>query len=106
MRTHDGKHVRISITQDPIPIVEDNPDEMKVVIRCPYCGRKSTYGETVMISGFVGCNHCYWDAGGMLNTVLWLLEYDYDAYIDRSFYKEGYEVNKRLWEERKKNNDS
>lgn len=38
MRTWDGKHIAISLTQPPAPIIKDNQDEMEVVIKCPYCG--------------------------------------------------------------------
>lgn len=65
-------------------------DEMQTVIKCPYCGAITTVGETVMISGFVGCNHCYWDEDGLLNTVMNLRENAYEEYLSGEFYKKGY----------------
>ena len=66
-------------------------DDMNTLIICPYCGKPTTVGDTVMISGFVGCNNCYWDkADGLLATVLRIRETDYAAYAKGDFYREGY----------------
>ena len=51
----------------------------------------TTVGETVMISGFVGCDNCYWDSeDGLMVTVLRLQENDYAAYAKGDFYRDGY----------------
>lgn len=52
-------------------ILEDNPDEMEIVVRCNNCGKPTKYGQTRMICGFVGCDNkiiidgeerqCYFD---------------------------------------------
>ena len=69
----------------------DEDDDMNTVIICPYCGKPTTVGDTVMISGFVGCDNCYWDeADGLLATVLKIRETDYAAYAKGDFYREGY----------------
>lgn len=61
-----------SLTQPPLRVIEDNEDDMKAIVECPYCHRHVPYGETVMISGMVGYDHCYWDEGGLMETTLWL----------------------------------
>ena len=69
----------------------DEEDDMYTLIRCPYCGKATTVGDTVMISGFVGCNNCYWDdKDGLMATVLRLWETDYEAYAKGDFYRDGY----------------
>ena len=98
----DRKYYYLSISQPPVEIVHDDPDDMQIVIRCPYCGHKTTVGDTVMISGFIGCPHCYWEAGGLLNTVMWIREHDYEEYKKGDFYKAGFKENLKLWKERKK----
>lgn len=52
-------------------VLEYNDDEMEIVVRCNNCGKPTKYGETRMISGFVGCDNkmiidgkeveCYFD---------------------------------------------
>lgn len=66
MRTGDGKYIALSITQPLIPIVRDDPDEMMIIIKCPYCGHETKVGLTYMISGFVGCENCYFEEGDYL----------------------------------------
>lgn len=38
-------------------ILEYNDDEMEMIVRCNNCGKPTKYGETRMISGFVGCDN-------------------------------------------------
>lgn len=102
MRTWDGKYIAISLTQPPAPIIKDDPDEMEVVIKCPYCGQETKVGLTYMISGFVGCGNCYFEEGGLFDTTRYLKEFDYPSYMDGGFYKDGYLANKKKWKERKK----
>lgn len=102
MRTWDGKHIALSVTQPPMPIIKDDPNEMEVIVKCPYCGHKTKVGLTYMISGFVGCENCYFEEGGLLDTTWYLKRYDYASYTDGDFYKEGYSANKKKWKERKK----
>ena len=71
-------------------IIEDNEDEMKAVILCPYCKQRTEVGETMMISGFVGCPNCYWVEGGLLNTVLYLRQNNYEAYRSGELYRNGF----------------
>ena len=65
MISDDRKLVFLSLTQPPIPIIKDAENEMDVVIECPYCGHRTKVGDTLMISGFVGCDHCYFVPGGL-----------------------------------------
>lgn len=46
MRTRGGKYIVISLTQPPIPIIKDHPNEMEVIIKCPYCGQETKVGLT------------------------------------------------------------
>lgn len=103
MRTGDGKHIALSITQPLIPIVRDDPNEMKIIIKCPYCGQETEVGLTYMISGFVGCKSCYFAEGGLFDTTMYLKSFDCPSYIDGQFYKDGYLANKKKWKERKRN---
>lgn len=57
------KKVLISLSQPPVEIVKDADDPMDVLIKCPYCGTLTTVGNTRMISGFVGCDRCYFVPG-------------------------------------------
>ena len=74
-------------------VIEEKEDGMQTVIKCPYCGAITTVGETMMISGFVGCNNCYWGENGLLETVINLRENDYDQYVSGEFYRKGYRGN-------------
>lgn len=100
MRTWDGKHIAISLTQPPAPIIKDDPNELEVIIKCPYCGHETKVGMTYMISGFVGCENCYFEEGGLFDTTRYLKKFDYPSYIDGQFYKDGYLANKKKWKER------
>lgn len=76
-------------------IKEDLEDDMKTIIKCPYCGKQTTVGETIMISGFVGCPNCYWDKEhGLLDTVMNLKEHAYQEYASGDFYRRGYKGEK------------
>ncbi|WP_288229289.1 hypothetical protein [uncultured Faecalicoccus sp.] len=102
MRTRGGKYIVISLKQPPIPIIKDDPDEMEVIIKCPYCGQETKVGLTYMISGFVGCKNCYFEEGGLFDTTMYLKRFDYPSYVNGGFYNEGYLANKKKWKERKK----
>ena len=68
-------------------VLVDNEDEMEVIVKCPYCGRPTKVGDTLMISGYVGCPACYWGEGGLMNTVLRLRDEDYGSYVNGEWYK-------------------
>lgn len=102
MKTWDGKYIVISLTQPPIPIIKDDPNEMEVIIKCPYCGQETKVGLTYMISGFVGCKNCYFEEGGLFDTTRYFQKFSYPSYTDGNFYKAGYLANKKKWKERKK----
>jgi len=38
-------------------LLKDNEDEMEIIVRCNNCGKPTKYGQTRMISGFVGCDN-------------------------------------------------
>ena len=76
-------------------------DYFDTVIKCPYCGQETTIGELISISGMYGCPSCYWEPCGLRETVLYFKENDYETYRCGSFYKNGYEKNKKFLEERK-----
>lgn len=106
MRTRGGKYIVISLMQPPIPIIKDDPDEMDVIIKCPYCGQETKVGLTYMISGFVGCENCYFEEGGLFDTTQYFQKFSYPSYTDGNFYKEGYLANKKKWKERRMQHDS
>lgn len=106
MRTRGGKYIVILLTQPPIPIIKDDPDEMEVIIKCPYCGQETKVGLTYMISGFVGCENCYFEEGGLFDTTQYFQKFSYPSYTDGNFYKEGYLANKKKWKERRMQHDS
>lgn len=106
MRTRGGKYIVISLKQPPIPIIKDDPDEMEVIIKCPYCGQETKVGLTYMISGFVGCENCYFEEGGLFDTTQYFQKFSYPSYTDGNFYKEGYLANKKKWKERRMQHDS
>lgn len=58
-----------------------------------------------MISGFVGCNHCYFVPGGLLETTLFVREHEYENYREGRFYKDGFFTNKRKAEIRNDSKD-
>lgn len=80
----------LSVSEANPEIIEDNEDEMEVVVRCPYCGEKTKVGDTIMISGFVGCPNCYWVPGGLRETVEYLRKNRYEEYVSGEFYKKGF----------------
>lgn len=90
------KKVLISLSQPPVEIVKDADDPMDVLIKCPYCGTLTTVGNTLMIIGFVGCDHCYFVPGGLLETTLFVREHEYENYREGRFYKYGFETNRKL----------
>ena len=94
MISYDRKLVFLSLTQPPIPIIKDAENEMDVVIECPYCGHRTKVGDTLMISGFVGCDHCYFVSGGLQETVMYVKKNDKSNYIGGKFYDEGFEHNR------------
>lgn len=78
---------------------------MDVLIKCPYCGTLTTVGNTLMISGFVGCDHCYFVPGGLLETTLFVREHEYENYREGKFYKDGFLINTRKAERRNDSKD-
>jgi hypothetical protein len=99
------KKVLISLSQPPVEIVKDADDPMDVLIKCPYCGTLTTVGNTLMISGFVGCDRCYFVPGGLLETTLFVREHEYENYREGRFYKDGFFTNKRKAEIRNDSKD-
>lgn len=89
------KYIALSICNKDAAaeIIEEKEDEMQTIIKCPYCGSITTVGKTLMISGFVGCERCYWGEDGLLNTVLTLQKNNYDEYARGEFYRRGYQGN-------------
>lgn len=72
-------------------ILQEKEDEMETIVECPYCHQPTKFGDTVMISGFVGCNNCYWTPKvGLKDVVMNLKENNYEEYIKGDFYKDGY----------------
>lgn len=59
----------VSLSQPACEVLKMHEDEMKIVIKCPNCGKATEFGSTRMISGHVGCdnvidergNECYFD---------------------------------------------
>lgn len=90
----DKPYTALSITGKPIPILEVKEDYMQCIIECPYCGQRTTVGDTIMCSGFVGCPNCYFVPGGLLETVEWYRENNYDEYTLGDFYKKGFIENR------------
>lgn len=99
------KKVLISLSQPPVEIVKDADNPMDVLIKCPYCGTPTTVGNTRMISGFVGCDHCYFVPGGLLETTLFVQKHEYENYREGKFYKDGFLINKRKVEIRNDSKD-
>jgi len=54
-----GNKILLNVHGEAAEIVVDNEDEMKAIIRCPNCGNLTEYGKTRMISGYTGCDACY-----------------------------------------------
>lgn len=90
----DKPYAALSITGKLIPILEFHEDYMQCVIECPYCGQRITVDDTIMCSGFVGCPNCYFIPGGLLETVEWYRENNYDEYTLGNFYKMGFIKNR------------
>lgn len=84
----------VRITAKLVPVIEIHEDDMKCVIECPYCSHRTTVGETLMISGHVGCPNCYFVPGGLLETTLWYQEHNREEYTNGNFYKRGYIENR------------
>lgn len=78
-----------SIKGVPIKIIKDNDDCMEVIIECPYCHSHVKYGETMSISGFMGCPNCNFVKGGLVDRVMYLQENDYEEYLKGDFYRNG-----------------
>lgn len=91
----NGKPVAwLAIFADPVPVIELHEDEMQCVIECPYCHERTTIGETIMNSGFIGCPNCFFVPGGLRETVEWYRENDYEKYNNGNFYERGYIENR------------
>jgi ssDNA-binding Zn-finger/Zn-ribbon topoisomerase 1 len=88
-------HMKSSIFGPLMEILEDNEDDLEVVVRCLNCGQPTKYGNTRMISGFVGCDNkikvdgkemrCYYD--DLMPRVLYAHEHDYETYHKGKFYR-------------------
>lgn len=79
-------------------IIEDNPDEMQIKVKCPYCGQPTTVGELIGNSGYHGCPNCYFVHGGLLDVITYIRNNDYPAYVDGTFYQKGFEQNRNDYE--------
>lgn len=76
-------------------VLEFNEDEMKTIVRCNNCGKPTKYGETRMISGFVGCDNkittngkeveCYF--GDLQPRVMDYKENHYELYRTGKVYR-------------------
>ena len=76
-------------------VLEPNEDEMEIVVRCNDCGQPTKYGNTRMISGFVGCDNkikangkeieCYFD--DLMPRVMDWKENHYDLYSKGKVYR-------------------
>ena len=76
-------------------IIKEHIDPLKTLVRCNNCGRVTEYGNTRMISGFVGCDNsitvngkqvpCYF--GDLLPRVLRLKEENYEEYVKGKVYR-------------------
>lgn len=76
-------------------VIKNNADMMEMVVRCNNCGKPTKYGETRMISGFVGCDNkiivngkeveCYF--GDLQPRVLDYKENHYDIYRTGKVYR-------------------
>lgn len=71
-----GKHVKV---------IKPHENLSYAIIECPNCGQPTWYGETRMISGYVGCDNrlpngrkCYF--GDLQPRVLFVRESDYERY--------------------------
>lgn len=74
-----------------LEVIEEKDDAMKTRVLCPFCGKETTVGETIMISGFVGCPACYWvKYDGLHDTVERLREKSYGDYLAGNFYRNGF----------------
>ena len=68
---------------------EDNP--MESIVKCPFCGRESKAGDLRMISGYVGCDYCFFKVpDGLEAVVLDKKKNDPDDYVAGYFYKHGF----------------
>ena len=86
------QYINLSISNPDcrMEIIEDNTDEMKIRVLCPYCGQETTVGQTMMISGFVGCPNCYEGSDGLMKTVMRIKEKEYGNYLSGNFYRNGF----------------
>ncbi len=76
-------------------VLEHNIDEMEMIVRCNNCGKPTKYGETRMISGFVGCDNkiivngkeveCYF--GDLQPRVIDYKENHYELYRTGKVYR-------------------
>lgn len=76
-------------------VLEENEDEMETIVLCNNCGMATKYGQTRMISGFVGCDNkiivrgkvveCYF--GDLMPRVLDWKENHYDLYRTGKVYR-------------------
>ena len=67
-------------------------DECDLIVRCNNCGQPTKYGDTRMVSGFVGCDNkiegigeCYFD--DLQPRVLDWKENHHDKYLEGKVYR-------------------
>lgn len=97
----NGKlYANLSIMEPPIELESYHPDTLECTLKCPYCGEITKIGATRMISGYVGCDNCYFQ--DLQPRVLRLQETDYQEYMKGTFYRNG--LTKNLEED--KNHDT
>lgn len=86
------KYIQMSLScpDAAAEIIEEKDDQMQTRILCPFCGQETTVGETIMISGFVGCPNCYEGPDGLRKTVMRTREKSYGDYLSGNFYRKGF----------------
>lgn len=73
-----------------IEVIQEKPNYLDTIIKCPYCGHITTVGDTIMNSGYIGCPSCYWVRGGLCDTVNDLKDNHYEEYLSGEFYDRGF----------------
>lgn len=72
-------------------VKEDESDYMNNIVVCPYCGEKTLYGETMMISGIVNCPKCH---DRCVKSVMFDRENNYENYLKHDYQPYGVERKK------------
>ena len=76
-------------------VLEENEDEMEMIVLCNNCGKPTKYGQTRMISGFVGCDNkiiingkkkeCYFD--DLMPRIMEYKNNQYNKYREGKVYR-------------------